>query len=218
MAQRTKPLRGFFAMLCVASAVVHGATNGPLRIHSKNPKLFADKDDNPVWLTGIAVCCTGAVENGWPWISLDMIDKLAEHKGNWAHIRLGPFTGEIQNGERMAAYKKVGDKYDLNQWNDEMWSNLRVLLDHARSKGVYIEVDIINHWVFGAPADELSPWHGRNNINDVDIFYCPITSSVPSGVVVDYLKKVAKETGDFDNVIYQIGNEEFSCKGEYSLA
>ena len=208
--------RLFFAVVLSVCAIARAATNGPLQRYSKNPVYFADNDDNPVWLTGMSVCCNDHTGNGWPWINSDMLDKLAAHGGNWVHIRIGPFTDAIENGSSRAAYKKVGGTYDLNQWNESMWDGLRDVLSHARGKGIYIEVDLVDAWILERPGTYV-PWHGSNNSNGVDAGDCQVTKAAPKEVHKKYLRKIARETADFDNVIYQVGNETFDCGGS-SLA
>ena len=212
MTRYMKRVSAFALFLLAVCATARSATNGPLQRYSENPMYFADKDDTPVWLTGMSVCCPDDERNGWPWISNGAIDKLAAHGGNWAHIRLGPFMNTAAYLAPYAPYKKSGDKYDLNEWNDQMWTDLRSLLAHAQEEGVYIEVDLIDAWILERSGDWV-PWHSSNNINGVDAAGCGVTKTAPRETHKKYLRKIAKETGDFDNVIYQVGNETFDCGG-----
>ena len=209
MIPRRRTICGLLFVALTTCSVVWSATNGPLKRYSKNPIYFADKDDNPVWLTGMSVCCTDGISNGWPWISNSAIDKLAAHGGNWAHVRLGPFTNTEPNPVQV--YQKAGDKWELSKWNEDTWSRFRSMLSHARSKGVYIEVDLVDAWILERP--DYSPWNGGNNVNGVDAGNCGVTGSAPQEIHKQFLRKVARETADFDNVIFQVGNETFDCGG-----
>lgn len=222
-------LAGLALALILAIAIprsIAADTNGPLKIYPANPISFADKNNQPVWLTGISVCCTDAKANGWPWVTHAVIDDLAAHGGNWVHIRLGPFNSEEKpdrQGRSFEAYAKAGEKYDLDRWNPEFWNNLESLIDYAQRKNVYVEIDLIDAWVLehstaSHDTRKLSPWNKENNLNGFDDGTCSTLTTAPKQHHINWLKKVVEVTDRFDNVLYQVGNETFDCGGQVSQA
>lgn len=187
-------------------------TRGPLTV-SATPTRFADRDGRTVWLNGLMVCCGPfAQTNGWPWISRPMMDRLANAGGNWAYLRLGPYTrdGELS---RFEAYQSAGGHvYDLDRWNEAFWTDLHDTVAYARDKGIYVEIDLIDGWVLEDEPDRFSPWKDGSNLQGV-ADDCTILHHPPAPHHVAWLEKVAHTVGEFDNVIFQVGNETSDCHG-----
>jgi hypothetical protein len=202
------------ALVLASLAVEAAPTRGPLRI-SGTPTRFEDSAGRTVWLSGMIICCGPfAQTNGWPWISHPMLDRIAQSGGNWANVRLGPFTrsGEL---ERYEPYRFVGGhQYDLDQWNPAFWTDLRDTVAYARDLGIYVEIDLIDGWPFESDPerDLFSPWKAGNNLQGI-ADDCGILHSAPAPHHVRWLEKVAETVGEFDNVIFQVGNETSDCDG-----
>ncbi len=180
----------------------------PGRLHVEGEK-FVSPTGKAVTLLGGIVCCEGYPQNGWPLISEEFIRIYAENGGNFTHLRLGPFTA---GGESPAfvAYEDAGDgRVDLSKWNEVFWQSLGQKLTYARSKGVYVELDLIDSWVLERP--ELHPWSRGNNINGVDEGNCSLISRPITPLQENWLRKIIEVTRGFDNVIYQVSNESFDC-------
>ncbi|MCC6276813.1 MAG: hypothetical protein IT289_02730 [Oligoflexia bacterium] len=185
-----------------------GLTQGPLRVQGRQ---FVDKTGTPVYLTGAIICCELAKENGWPFISIEALEKIANHKANFTHVRLGPNTPDSE-GPEFVAYLNVGNnKVDLYQWNPDFWIRLRQILQRARELGIYVEISLIDAWVLERP--DIHAWAAQNNINGIDEGNCDMMRAHPRGIHEAWIRKIAQETGEFDNVMYEIGNETFDCGG-----
>jgi hypothetical protein len=190
------------------------ATNGPLYTRPNDP-YFYDNNDNRVFLLGAITCCN-TPNAGWPYVTAAFLEKLAAHDANYATVRMGPFAyalGETDEPHELP-YADAGNRLqNLDQWNPAFWQHIRSLLSKARELGIYVEVDVIDGWILERP--ERTPWSSGNNVNGVNLG-CEVQKQAPSGIVERWVRKVAAETGSFDNVIYQIGNETFDCCGQGS--
>lgn len=182
-------------------------TRGPLKVSGNK---FLDRDGKPVFLLGATICCEDAKNLGWPFIHASILETFNDVKANYVHIRTGPFTNS--EGPEFVAYKVVNGKVDLNQWDPNFWGKLRTIIYQASLQGVYVEVDLIDAWVL--ERAELTPWSKNNNIQGVDVGNCDILAQAPGAVHEKWIRKIAAETGEFDNVLYQVGNETFDCNGK----
>lgn len=189
------------------------STQGPL---SAVGNIFHDRFNNDVVLLGAIICCEDAKQNGWPFVTDEILDKYQQNKINFTHVRIGPNTPNSE-GPEFCAYKNLGNnKVDLNQWDENFWGKLRTMIYHSQQRGIYVEISLIDAWVL--ERQELTPWAKSNNTNGIDSGNCQILSSSPKPIHEAWLKKVAKETGEFDNVLYEIGNETFDCDSKISEA
>lgn len=206
----------------VVDAGPHGqATTGPLRVwqlDANSPKIFLDRNNQPVWLTGEVTCCRTGDRANWPLSTLQEIDNLAAHNGNFLHIRLGPFTRAVHpddpNNAAFDAYRREADgRYNLDVWNEAFWQRVRDIVHYARDRGVYVEVDLIDGFILrhsNVDHPEWSPWRAENNINGINAGTCTVQSGSPSAVHDRWLRKVVHTVGAYDNVVYQVGNENFT--------
>lgn len=153
--------------------------------------LAAEGTRFSVPLRGAVICCEDAKDNGWPLVSLKALRALARAGANWTHVRLGPFPPWAE-GRAFAASSDDGG------WNPAFWNRLRRLLAEAARLGIYVEVDVIDGWALE---------HGRSAFREG----CSVTHREPQRHHLRWIRKVVAETGDFPNVMYQVGNETFDC-------
>jgi len=194
-----------------APPVTPDTISDPLQISSQKSSCFQDSLGNGVWLVGVS----GQYDDGWPLMTTAYLDTLAAHRVNWVHWRLGPFIGEA-----VPPYTDTGGQvYDLTSFNAAYWSNLRSLLTYAKNLGIYVELDIIDGWAMSDMPGEM-PWGSGNNSNSIALTDAIVADDPENAnqVVEDWIRKVIAETGDFDNVIYQIGNETYDVSGGATLA
>lgn len=142
-------------------------------------------------LRGAVICCQEAKKNGWPLVSRKALRQMARAGANWTHVRLGPYPPEAE-GPEFAAYQAGGS------WNAAFWERVRGVLAEAARLGIYVEVDVIDAWAFE---------HGRTAFRED----CSAMARAPQRHHLRWVRKVAAETGDFPNVMYQVGNETFDC-------
>lgn len=201
---------------------------GPrLRIDPLKSTGFADKDSNPIWLTGIIVAGgpLGYPQWGWPWASVGAINLMVDRgRGNYVHMRMGPFvtsTAPERIPPGFDIYKRMPDgRYDLNDWNLDFWRELHNRIDHAASRGVYVEIDLVDAWSLEGVIDDnetqprrklFSAWEPSNNIQGENLD-CNILAISPPQRVRDYVAKIASELARHPNVVFQVGNETNDCR------
>jgi hypothetical protein len=74
------------------------------------------------------------------------------------------------------------------------------LLSYAQQVGIYMEVDVIDGW---AAKKKLLAWPNDG---------CEIFQDTPRRRHEEWIRRVARTTGSFPNVIYQVGNENGVCQ------
>jgi hypothetical protein len=105
-------------------------------------------------------------------------------------------------------------KFDLDRWNPDYFARLRAFVEHARRKGIVVEIAFFN----GMYADSwpLMPLYKGNNVQGVgpyDADECGLfTTASPrnEGVIRyqrAYVVKIATELNAFDNLIYDLCDE-----------
>lgn len=167
-------------------------------------------------IRGIAWCCADASAHGWPILNLLAIEKTVALGGNWSTMRLGPYSaaGEsAQNVDQVSAYMPTADgRVDLTRWNEPFWNNVRTALGDAWVRGVYVEVDVFDGWALRTRNSALD---GRQNIQGYDVAGCGATKRTLGEHESRWVREVAKRTGEYPNVMYQISNESFLCNPAY---
>jgi len=104
-------------------------------------------------------------------------------------------------------------KLDLDRWNPDYFARLRAFVEHARGKGIVVEVAFFN----GMYADcwPLMAFYHGNNVQGVGRYEAQecglFTTASPWNDVVRhqraYVAKIATELNAFDNVIYDLCDE-----------
>lgn len=172
-------------------------------------------DGGPVDIRGAVSCCGGAY--GWPLFDEPWLDLTSANGATFLHLRVGPFMTTTMNGETDLApygggYAEDAGKADVDTFNPRFWARLRELLGLARARGQYVEVDVIDGWAIKhcrwGDIPGYSAWERASNTRDVDLCATAGSTAITPGSVADrWVRKVVQETGTFDNVLYQDGNE-----------
>src|SRR5262249_30983093 len=151
-------------------------------------------------------CCGGGY--GWPVVDESWIDYVALHSINFLHVRLGPFlTGEGGEDEWAATgggYAVVGGRADLEQINDAVWAPLRALIEHARARGMWMEIDLVDGWAIRhcrrGDIPGYSAWAPDDNVQGSNECVAAGHGAIaPDSVQDRWVRKVVRETGRFDN-------------------
>jgi hypothetical protein len=174
---------------------------------------FVDPRGEQVRLLGAIVCCEDAKRNGWPLVSLEVLELFANHRLNYTHCRLGPFTAAGEDTADYVGYLTLPDgRVDLEQWFPPFWERARSIADRALQLGIYVEFDLVDRWVRQHGATDLpqaDPWSAHNNIQGVEVGGLAIFESAPLPVHEQWVRKAVAELGGFENVLFQVGNEGF---------
>jgi hypothetical protein len=129
----------------------------------------------------------------------------------WAYQRNGP--GNANDGL---------PKFDLTQFNQAWFDNLRSRVVAARAAAIYVSVMLFNGWsvdnksTAGYDPWSVHPYNVANNINGVNgdpsstgQGLAVQTLSIPAITALQhtYVQKVVDTVNDLDNVLYEVANE-----------
>ncbi|MBL7224121.1 MAG: serine hydrolase, partial [Candidatus Brocadiae bacterium] len=169
--------------------------SGPLRVHPKNPRWFADKTGRAVWLTGSHTWANRqerGVEGQTPDFDYTRhLDFLATHGHNflrlwaWEHaqwMQFVPATTPVRYSPNPWARTGPGPaldgkpKFDLTKLDDAYFARLRQRVVAARDRGIYVAVMLFQGFSLaknGGDQKKGNAWHGHpfhrdNNINGID--------------------------------------------------
>jgi len=165
--------------------------DGPLRVHTENPRYFTDRSGSVVYLTGSHTCevfqdnpADGSAEFDfdkfllflqennhnflrlWIWESpgRSAVEPLSERFSPMPYLQTGP--GFTLDG---------CPKYDLTQFNPEFFTRLRNRVEAAYQSGIYVGIQLFQGYSVAEKADTTggNPWHAHpyhksNNINGID--------------------------------------------------
>ncbi len=126
---------------------------------------------------------------------------------------LAPAEGRIITPwARSAApgYRKGGNKFNLDTWNDDYFQRLRDFVSTAGEYGIVVEVTLFTS-IYNTRHWTLMPFHPDNNIsNTAEIDYKKM-HTMDNGGYFDrqerMVRKIVRELNAFDNVIFEIQNE-----------
>jgi hypothetical protein len=186
-------------------------------------RFFAAGRD--VRLQMAVVCCAGHPGNGWPFVSEAQLRLFRDAGVNATHIRMGPFTRHGEPGEPgpppFDTYVATEDgRYDLTRFNEPFWARAEGVVRLADRYGVYVEVDLVDHWVrqHGCPEGgaceraQIDPWNARNNVQGEEHGGLEIFSRAPDRVHEAFIRKAVASLGRHSNVIFSTGNEAFKFR------
>ena len=207
----------------------------PPRIHPDDPHRLL-RGDTPwypaAYYPGAAVNMTGAdyqgdvVAYGLDWFEqveasgIDLFriwfnwgnvgDQSPDLQDNWDSFIVHPY---LRPGPGMAA--DGGPRFDLDQWNPEYFDLLVKWIDYARSRGVVIQVMLLDCWHVGFGLNwgfgELDYLRGPNNVNGVDWVdegqWLDINGPAFARNVA-FVEEVVATIGDRPNIIWETCNEK----------
>jgi len=122
-------------------------------------------------------------------------------------LRTGP--GKAKDGK---------PKFDLTKFNPEYFARLQNRVSAADKRGIYTAVMLFEGWAmqFSVGAWERHPFHPANNINGIDgdankdgkgLEVHELVNSKVTALQEAYVRKVIDTVNTFDNVLYEISNE-----------
>jgi hypothetical protein len=162
-------------------------------------------------LTGAIVCCEEYPQNGWPLVSAGFADELGRSV-EATHIRVGPFVDYSEMGVPSHERDPETGRLDLTKVNPRLLELVDNTLSNARAEGLYVQVSLFDFWLmFNC---EHSSFDRNNNVQRYD--GCS-KKCEPVGGEVDEFQKLwlttlVNATKNYDNVIYEVGNESFRCR------
>lgn len=134
-------------------------------------------------------------------------------------LRTGP--GKAKDGK---------PKFDLTKFNPEYFARLQNRVSAADKRGIYTAVMLFEGWAmqFSVGAWERHPFNPANNINGINgdvnkdgkgLDVHELVNSKVTALQEAYVRKVIDTVNAFDNVLYEISNENHppSTKWQYHM-
>lgn len=166
-------------------------SRGPLTVHPANPRVFADHDGRPVYLTGSHNWAV-IQDIGRPGSEPFPFDRFLGLLQEWNHSfsRLWMFEnpeGACWTDTRMTfdpvPWARTGPgtaadglaKFDLDAYDSEFFHRLRSRIEAFRDAGIYVSVMLFEGWslkkVDGTKTDPwvFHPFNAVNNVNGIDV-------------------------------------------------
>lgn len=204
------------------SAIAQG--HAPIRLHPANPHVFEFRGRPTVLVTSAEHY--GAVMNAE--FNYDIyLAELQRHGFNLTRLFSGMYAetwGEPWNtlnpasGKFLSPYKRSstpgfkdgGNKFDLDQWDDEYFARLKDFVRKAGKAGIVVEMTLFCVF-YGEPEWSISPYAPGNNVNGFGNFthtdFWKTSNTAAMARAEALTKKIVTELKEFDNVYFELNNE-----------
>ena len=225
-----------FAASAAAAVPIHG----PLRVHPHNPRYFTDDSGRATLLVGShtwnSLQDSGETDPPTAFDFAAYLDFLAQRDHNfirlwrWELVSWNTKAIRAQVPRRLVIaphpWARTGPdravdgkpKFDLERFDEGYFNRLRLRVEAARDRGVYVSVMLFEGWGLRFVPDgwKYHPFHPANNVNRIendvrhvtegnDLF--SLVSPKVTGLQEAYVRKVIDTVNDLDNVLYEIANE-----------
>jgi hypothetical protein len=165
----------------------------------------------------------------------DHLDLLVACGGNYIRCTMSSreYTPEGYRWDLLPyPFARIGDRYDLEQWDDVYWNKLRTFLRETKKRGIIVQLEIWDRWNESGDSRQArfgwywSPWNPNNNItydwSDSPLlkegrtsFYNLFHMAAAKEYLVllplqhRFVKKIVNEVIDNgnDHVLFQVDNE-----------
>ncbi len=157
------------ALVCLGGMMIGGtgALTKGIDIYASNPRYW-QYDGEPVLLLG------GSVEDNVFQIPhmAEHLDTLAASGGNYVRCTMsGRDEGNVW------PFKKVGELYDLDQWNEEYWRRFETFLAETRKRDIIVQIEVWATFDYYRDNWARNPFNPKNNCN-----YTPEETGLPTAV------------------------------------
>ncbi|NIR63006.1 MAG: hypothetical protein GWO10_04275 [candidate division Zixibacteria bacterium] len=117
-------------------------------------------------------------------------------------------------------------KFDLKKYNSTYFDRLRRRVSAAADRGIYVSVMLFEGWAmqFSQGAWEGHPFNPKNNINNIDgdtnkdgkgLEIHTLSNPAVTALQEAYVRKVIDTVNKFDNMLYEISNENHPPSTEW---
>ncbi|MCC6445844.1 MAG: carbohydrate-binding protein [Armatimonadetes bacterium] len=216
---------------------------GPLRIHPANPRYFTDSGGKAIYLTGSHTWSNlqdmGEADPPGPFDFGGYLDLLRAHRHNFIRLwrwelpqwmtaegKLHYCTPQpwLRTGPGQALDGKP--RYDLSRFDPQYFDRLRQRISAARDRGIYVSIMLFEGWgmQFVPDAWRSHPFHPENNINIIPgnddpagkgLWIHTMANPAITALQEAYVRKVIDTVNAFDNVLYEISNENHPGSTEW---
>jgi hypothetical protein len=205
----------FFLLTCFA------VYSQPVKVHPDNFRYFTDGSGKAIVFTGSHTWMRKPIKKQWMpdgW-NLQKFSKYLDFLQYWNHNYTRLWMWE-QPGDVDIWLKEKDGKYDLSKLNPAYFDLVRSFVSEAKSRGIYLGVMLFQGWSGTCDASrEDWPRHAMNKLNNVNgidgdpkgIGYGNKVHSLDNKEIIKfheaYVRKMIDVLNDFDNIIWEIGNE-----------
>jgi len=193
----------------------------PIGLHPENPHYFRFRGKPTVLI--------GSTEHYGAVLNLDFdaapyLDELKARGLNLTRVFSGTYrevpgsfnikdnTLAPKPGRFACPWARVGDKYDLDRWDDAYFRRLKATVAEAGRRGVVVEFTLFCPF-YEEVLWEQNPMNARNNTGGIGD--CPRTEAFtlkhPALLARQeaFVRKVVGELAEFDNLFYEVCNEPY---------
>ena len=193
--------------------------NNRIQIYTENPRYWQYKGE-PILLIG------GSVED-----NLFQIPNLKAHLellksvgGNYVRCTMS----WVDEGD-VPPFKKVGDRFDLNQWNKEFWRRFQSFLTLTHELDIIVQIEVWATFNYYREPWDANPFNPKNNSNytteETELptavnshpvatennFFWSVPKERNQQIVLKYqqkfVNKLLSETLQYEHVLYCMDNE-----------
>lgn len=208
-------------LLLICWVALAAAAERPLSLHPENPHYFLFRG-KPAILVTSGEHYGGVINQDFDYIRY--LDTLAKSGFNLTRTFVGSYvevpgsfniTGNTlaPKPERfLAAWPRVGGKYDLSKWNDALFARLKDFVREAGKRGIVVEVNLFTP-MYEESLWEVNPMNVRNNVNGIgdvartDLF--TLNDERLTAVQDGLVRHVVETLADYDNIYYEVCNEPY---------
>lgn len=186
--------------------------SGTLRQHPTNPR-FATMDGT----TALLLAGAHTWDNGQDLVARGLfddeayLDLLDDNNNNFIRLWVweAPKEGNPLSDVAPFPWEEVAPGlYDLSQYDQAYLDRVRSRIEDAAARNILVSVMLFQHHSNFA----ASPWNVNNNVNGIDgvsqavLHTCNVGECV-RGMQKAYITRMVAELNQFDNFLWEIGNE-----------
>jgi hypothetical protein len=217
----------------VVTFVAVAQQSKPLQLHPQNPHYFL-YNNNPIVIVGSGEHYGAVVNTAFDYkVYLSTLKKAGlnttrlftgayiEKLGDFGILKntLAPEADKILlpwKRTNAAGYVLGGNKFDLNQWNDQYFARLKDFVKESNSSGVIVEVTLFSAHYSG--GWNYSPFNPKNNINNTDSVSAKEVNTLHNKNILahqeKYVRKIVRELNSFNNIYFEIQNEPWADQSD----
>lgn len=141
--------------LLVALVTVWAPAADAIDIYPENPRYWAYKGE-PVLLIG------GSVED-----NLFQIPDLAAHLDLLASVGGNYVRNTMSSRDpgNVWPFKKVGERYDLEQWDETYWQRFEDFLRLTAEREIFVQIEVWATFDYYQERWDVNPFNPKNNVN-----------------------------------------------------
>jgi hypothetical protein len=91
---------------------------------------------------------------------VEHLDALVAVGGNWTRCLM---SGQHSTGRW--PFARVGDRYDLDQWNEAYWARFELFLRESQARGIVTDCELWATFDYYRDTWEVNPFNPANNVN-----------------------------------------------------